>query len=1086
MPDENQFYDLFFVYHPVDISIVRRIAAQLSAMGNACRFEEDDFSKSAVDVAALKEDVLRSHAVGVLLSPESAASQLCNELIQHAVNNSKRIVSLILDEDIQVEVHPAIADNPYVFFRERDDLAERVDELRGYLKVDHETRLHTELLVAADAWQRRGRRPSQLLPPERVAEARQWLAGGGTRQLKPSPLLVEFVHSSRRQRPASGPSFPRPRLIMAFLAFTVLALGFLLLRAALEANQTTRAAAAQTQAAGTQWAVTDAAATAARDNALSLVDSLAATSVVIGESVNQTAQAVAATATVAARAMETANAVATVARATEIYEQARDADAARLVDAAEAALDRGDAELALALAWVAKDALDNPKPAYRVLRRAASSSLTLEAVTALRFQPGGEHFALIADAGDAIRIYESATWKLTAELDDHAATISQLVYSPDGSRLISASSDGEIVMRAGENGAILKRLQGHTGAAAAVVFDPAGGRFYSAGDEPPLAAWDADSGEALATGAAPDGEGLLIDRLLVTADGGRVIGWATGAGKRVMLQWDASTLERLSADGEIVYLGHDPAGRYAYSGGRSLPAYPGDPNTGDLLIWDASVGEPVARLDEGFNWSPGDLTAPNDDLAFISFHDDVALLGVESSSGGRRAALVDLADGDFIRGYDNDLGRNLKSAAFLDRQSVLSLTRDNRVLLWSAADGGIIREIGGAGPGLVEISFNEAANTIAAWRDDGGLQLLRLNDSRGESLELLPEALPGAGISPSGQTLLLRGDAGTRLTSAETGEILQEIDAELVRPLGAFFAVWDGARVTLYDMESGGELHSWSGLWGDLKALHLAADGAWLLAVDEDEELWLIGRERDEPQMLDAGNAGPPSKVEFSRTGERMLSLHHNRAILWDLRSGGAMGEYDLNVESVVAVDAAFDAAGEGLVFFAQLANGLGSLTALTIPEQVVGHHTYVGVIAGGLSGDGSLLLLTLGEGGSRIVDTASGAVIHALPELAGGPSLWRHLPEPGLLVIAAGRELGIWDLQDGQLDQRSVHGSPIADFSVSDDGRLVLTRDANDDHRLWRVESPTELLRRIEAENPPRELSCAERVRYLVLPLCE
>ena len=70
-------------------------------------------------------------------------------MIQHAVNSSKRIVSLILDEDIEVEVHPAIADNPFVFFRERDSLAEQVDELRQYLKVDQETRLHTELLVAA-------------------------------------------------------------------------------------------------------------------------------------------------------------------------------------------------------------------------------------------------------------------------------------------------------------------------------------------------------------------------------------------------------------------------------------------------------------------------------------------------------------------------------------------------------------------------------------------------------------------------------------------------------------------------------------------------------------------------------------------------------------------------------------------------------------------------------------------------------------------------------------------------------------------------------------------------------------------------
>ena len=72
MPEDNRFYDLFFIYHPDNVSMVRRIAAQLSAMGSVCRFEEDDFRKSAVDIAELKDGVLRSHMVGVVLSPESA------------------------------------------------------------------------------------------------------------------------------------------------------------------------------------------------------------------------------------------------------------------------------------------------------------------------------------------------------------------------------------------------------------------------------------------------------------------------------------------------------------------------------------------------------------------------------------------------------------------------------------------------------------------------------------------------------------------------------------------------------------------------------------------------------------------------------------------------------------------------------------------------------------------------------------------------------------------------------------------------------------------------------------------------------
>ena len=438
----EQFFDIFFIYHPDDIAVVRRIAAQLTALGSACRFDEGEFTGGAVDTGLLKADVLRSHAVAIVLSPASAASQLCNELIQHAVTNSKRVVSLILDEDIDVEVHPAVADHPYVFFREQDHLADRVEEARQYMAVDYEVRLHTELLVAADRWQRRGRRPSQLLPPERVTEARQWLANDALRTVKPSPLLVEYIHSSRRQRAPSRPAIPVARLSLALLVVILLVAVFFALRAALDANAAAQAAAAQTSAARAQLALTAAAATAASDSAVGLVDLLAATSERIADSVNQTAQAEAAAATKAGIAAATAEANATRARATEIYQLARDADALRLVRAAEVALAAGDSQLALALAWTAKDALEEPKPAFRVLRRAVASggSFQLDDVALLAFEPRGAGFAIVPRSADKLQIYDGGGWTLRREIAAGDSAITALAYSPDGRQLATGSA----------------------------------------------------------------------------------------------------------------------------------------------------------------------------------------------------------------------------------------------------------------------------------------------------------------------------------------------------------------------------------------------------------------------------------------------------------------------------------------------------------------------------------------------------------------------------------------------------------------------------------------------------------------------
>ena len=169
----SPFHDIFCIYHPADIEFVRRLAAQMRATGINCWFDDSDFGKLSAQSAQLKGGILRAYTVAVVLSQSSAESQLCNELIQHAVSHSKRIVTLIREDDISVEVHPAIVDSPYLYFRDEDDLVARIEQLRPQLEVDGDLRLHTELLVAADAWRAGGRKQQDLLPAHRWDEARQ-------------------------------------------------------------------------------------------------------------------------------------------------------------------------------------------------------------------------------------------------------------------------------------------------------------------------------------------------------------------------------------------------------------------------------------------------------------------------------------------------------------------------------------------------------------------------------------------------------------------------------------------------------------------------------------------------------------------------------------------------------------------------------------------------------------------------------------------------------------------------------------------------------------------------------------------------
>ena len=437
--------------------------------------------------------------------------------------------------------------------------------------------------------------------------------------------------------------------------------------------------------------------------------------------------------------------------------------------AAEAALDAGDSELALALAWTAKDALEDPKPAYRVMRRAVSAGggVTLDDVALLEFQPGGDSFALVQRPADKLQLFSSANWTLNHAVDAADAPITALAYSPDGGLLVTGSATGEVVIRAPQTGTAIRRLIRHQAAVTALAFDPAGDRLYSAGGDPLLVAWDSESGDAMVVLAAGAEDALPFSDLLVTADGGRIIAWANDGGITQTRQFAADALEPIPADGAArPYRGVDASGTIGYSGGRSLPAYPRDPHVGDLTLWDLTSGEPIATVTEGFNWSllaGGELTAATDELLFIAFHEDLALLGVRASDGGQRAALINTTDGSLIRSFESELAASLASADFLDATTLLSVTNDDRVILWSSADGTVIRQLAAAPQALASVTISANGSVAVGRAADGSAFLWRLKARRATPAASYPGALPGTALSPSGESMLLVNDSGATL-----------------------------------------------------------------------------------------------------------------------------------------------------------------------------------------------------------------------------------------------------------------------------------------------------------------------------------
>ena len=328
--------------------------------------------------------------------------------------------------------------------------------------------------------------------------------------------------------------------------------------------------------------------------------------------------------------------------------------------------------------------------------------------------------------------------------------------------------------------------------------------------------------------------------------------------------------------------------------------------------------------------SGDDLSAATDNLLFIDIENERALLGISNSEGGQHAVLVNVSDGSVLRSFENELAAGLTSAKFVDADTILSATADAGLILWSSDDGHLIREIGRASSALLEVDYNAAGNSVMGMADDGRLTLWRLRDRWGQVPRTLSGATSGTGISPSGDLLLLVRDEGAALQKTESEAVILQLESRLVTHAGAVFAALAGDTIGVYDAETGSEIHNWRGDWDDVRELALAPDGE-LLLLTSGESLLLLRAGTEEPLSL---AIGAPSAVAFDPTGARILTVHGERAVLWDAESGEALGAYPFGDVAAATVQAGFDHAGEALHFFLRLESGLAGLTTVALEDM--------------------------------------------------------------------------------------------------------------------------------------------------------
>jgi WD40 repeat protein len=212
------------------------------------------------------------------------------------------------------------------------------------------------------------------------------------------------------------------------------------------------------------------------------------------------------------------------------------------------------------------------------------STCCLDPIRSVAWSPDGSKIATASDDGTIWSPWSSSSGSLLLSYTGHSDSVSSVAWSPDGSKIATASWDGTARVWSSSSGSTLLTLTGHRKAVSSVAWSPDGSKIVTGSQDSTARVWSSSSGSTL---------------LMLTGHGGNVysVAWSPDGSKIVTGSQDSTARVWSSSSGSMLLMLTGHGGSDYYSGSVSSVAWSPDGSKivtgsqdGTARVWSSSSG----------------------------------------------------------------------------------------------------------------------------------------------------------------------------------------------------------------------------------------------------------------------------------------------------------------------------------------------------------------------------------------------------------------------------------------------------------------------------------------------------------------